>query len=88
MADRLNAELYVLNVERENIDSISAGKKQTIEEWKLLTNQFDASFVLEEAKGRKPADVIIEVAKDYRWRKFYLDNRLEQGGKKYEKALL
>ena len=59
MADRLNAELYVLNVERENIDSISAGKKQTIEEWKLLTNQ----FVLEEAKGRKPADVIIEVAK-------------------------
>ncbi|MED2029950.1 KdpD-like non-kinase potassium sensor [Bacillus thuringiensis] len=63
MADRLNAELYVLNVERENIDSISAGKKQTIEEWKSLTNQFDASFVLEEEKGRKPADVIIEVAK-------------------------
>ncbi len=63
MADRLNAELYVLNVERENIDSLSVGKKQTIEEWKALTNQFDASFVLEEAKGRKPADVIIEVAK-------------------------
>ena len=63
MADRLNAELYVLNVERENIDSISAGKKQTIEEWKSLTNQFDASFVLEEAKGRKTADVIIEVAR-------------------------
>ena len=38
-------------------------KKQTIEEWKSLTNQFDASFVLEEAKGRKPADVIIEVAR-------------------------
>ncbi|HDR7799949.1 KdpD-like non-kinase potassium sensor [Bacillus tropicus] len=63
MADRLNAELYVLNVERENIDSLSASKKQTIEEWKGLTNQFDASFVLEESKGRKPADVIIEVAK-------------------------
>ncbi|MDM5192171.1 KdpD-like non-kinase potassium sensor [Bacillus hominis] len=63
MADRLNAELYVLNVERENIDSLSVGKKQTIEEWKSLTNQFDANFVLEEAKGRKPADVIIEVAK-------------------------
>ncbi|QUW27279.1 KdpD-like non-kinase potassium sensor [Bacillus cereus] len=63
MADRLNAELYVLNVERENIDSLSASKKQTIEEWKALTNQFDARFVLEEAKGRKPADVIIEVAK-------------------------
>ncbi len=27
MADRLNAELYVLNVERENIDSISSWKK-------------------------------------------------------------
>lgn len=63
MADRLNAELYVLNVEREKIDSLSAGKKQTIEEWKSLTNQFDASFVLEEANRRKPADVIIEVAK-------------------------
>ncbi|KOS30366.1 histidine kinase [Bacillus anthracis] len=63
MADRLNAELYVLNVEREKIDSLSAGKKQTIEEWKSLTNQFDASLVLEEANGRKPADVIIEVAK-------------------------
>lgn len=63
MAARLNAELYVLNVERENIDSLSASKKQTIEEWKALTNQFDARFVLEEAKGRKPADVIIEVAK-------------------------
>ncbi|MDA2040475.1 KdpD-like non-kinase potassium sensor [Bacillus cereus] len=63
MADRLNAELYVLNVERENIDSLSASKKQTIEDWKALTNQFDARFVLEEAKGRKPADVIIEVAK-------------------------
>ncbi|MGF9936674.1 KdpD-like non-kinase potassium sensor [Bacillus anthracis] len=63
MADRLNAELYVLNVERENIDSLSTSKKQTIEDWKALTNQFDARFVLEEAKGRKPADVIIEVAK-------------------------
>ena len=62
MADRLNAELYVFNVERENIDSLQL-VKQTIEEWKALTNQFDASFVLEEAKGRKPADVIIEVAK-------------------------
>ncbi|MFV0975648.1 KdpD-like non-kinase potassium sensor [Bacillus paranthracis] len=63
MADRLYAELYVLNVERENIDSLSASKKQTIEEWKALTNQFDARFVLEESKGRKPADVIVEVAK-------------------------
>ncbi|WP_411469901.1 KdpD-like non-kinase potassium sensor [Bacillus thuringiensis] len=63
MADRLNAELYVLNVERENIDSLSASKKQTIEDWKVLTNQFDARFVLEESKGRKPADIIIEVAK-------------------------
>lgn len=30
MADRLNAELYVLNVERENIDSISAGKSRRL----------------------------------------------------------
>ena len=30
MADRLNAELYVLNVERENIDSLSAGKSRRL----------------------------------------------------------
>lgn len=63
MADRLNAELYVLNVEREKIESLSASKRQTIDEWKSLTNQFYATFLLEETKGRKPADVIIEVAK-------------------------
>ncbi|ENQ3077556.1 KdpD-like non-kinase potassium sensor [Bacillus cereus] len=64
MANRLNAELYVLNVERETIESISEAKKQVIEEWKALTNQFDATFLLEEAKGSKPADVIIKVAKE------------------------
>ncbi|MGI0534559.1 KdpD-like non-kinase potassium sensor [Bacillus pfraonensis] len=63
MADRLNAELYVLNVEREKIESLSVSKRQTIDEWQSLTNQFHATFLLEEAKGRKPADVIIEVAK-------------------------
>ncbi|MBC6971952.1 universal stress protein [Bacillus sp. Xin] len=63
MADRLNAELYVLNVERENIESLSASKRQTIDEWQSLTNQFHATFLLEEAKGRKPADIIIAVAK-------------------------
>ncbi|MEY8350047.1 KdpD-like non-kinase potassium sensor [Bacillus cereus] len=63
MADRLNAELYVLNVEREKIESLSASKRQTIDEWQSLTNQFYATFLLEEAKGRKPADVIIEVAR-------------------------
>ena len=30
MADRLNAELYVLNVERENIDSLSASKNKQL----------------------------------------------------------
>ena len=66
MADRLNAELYVLNVERENIDSISAGKKQTIEEWKSLTNQFDASFVLEEAKEESQRMLLLKLRKDYK----------------------
>lgn len=64
MANRLNAELYVLNVERETIESIAEAKKQVIEEWKALTNQFEATFLLEEAKGSKPADVIIKVAKE------------------------
>lgn len=30
MADRLNAELYVFNVERENIDSLSASKNKQL----------------------------------------------------------
>lgn len=63
MANRLNAELYVLNVERENIEFLSEAKKQVINEWEALTSQFDATFLLEEAKGNKPADTIIQVAK-------------------------
>ncbi|ABS20974.1 MULTISPECIES: KdpD-like non-kinase potassium sensor [Bacillus cereus group] len=63
MANRLNAELFVLNVERGNVESISAGRRQIIAEWKALTKQFEATFLLEEAKGRKPAAVMIEVAK-------------------------
>lgn len=62
MANRLNAELYVLNVERENIESLSEAKKRVIEEWRALTEQFDATFLLEEAKGYKPAHIIIKVA--------------------------
>lgn len=62
MANRLNAQLYVLHVERENVRSLSESKKRIIEEWRGLTHQFDATFLLEEAKGSKPANIIIEVA--------------------------
>ncbi|CAM4197329.1 histidine kinase [Bacillus manliponensis] len=64
MANRLNAELYVLNVERENIETLSEAKKRVIEEWRALTEQFDAMFLLKEAKGNKPANIIIQVAND------------------------
>lgn len=62
MANRLNAELYVLNVERENVKFLSEAKKRIVEEWRVLTHQFDATFLLEEAKGNKPANIIIKVA--------------------------
>ncbi|MFX3623622.1 MAG: KdpD-like non-kinase potassium sensor [Ectobacillus sp.] len=63
MANRLNADLYVLNVEAESIENLSEAKKRVISEWNVLTDQFKAVFMHEEARGRKPADVIIEVAK-------------------------
>jgi two-component system sensor histidine kinase KdpD len=63
MASRMNAELYILNVERGSLENLSGEKQQKISEWKALTAQFHATFLHEQANGRKPADVIIDIAK-------------------------
>ncbi|RTR26610.1 sensor histidine kinase KdpD [Robertmurraya yapensis] len=63
MANRLKAELYILNVTSENPEHFSLEKKRKIEQWQELAKQFHASFILEQQNNRKPSDVIIEVAK-------------------------
>jgi two-component system sensor histidine kinase KdpD len=65
MASRLKAELYILNVTAEAPETFTQEKKQKIEQWRLLGEQFEAAFLLERQNSRKPAKVIMEVAKKY-----------------------
>jgi two-component system sensor histidine kinase KdpD len=66
MASRLNADLYVLNVRMEGGDFNSASRNQTLKEWEDLVKQFGAIFIAEPSRGRKPADVIIDIANEYK----------------------
>ncbi|WP_078411262.1 KdpD-like non-kinase potassium sensor [Priestia abyssalis] len=65
MANRLKAELYILNVTNEGPEAFSQEKQQKIEQWMLLAEQFEATFLLERQYNRKPAKVIIDIAKKY-----------------------
>ncbi|MFB4472469.1 KdpD-like non-kinase potassium sensor [Oceanobacillus caeni] len=66
MANRLKADLYILNVKQNNTKQLSQKETEKIEYWKMLAEQFNATFILEEAKGRRPAKVIIDIAKYYK----------------------
>lgn len=66
MASRLNADLYVLNVRMEGGDFNSASRNQTLQEWEALAKQFGAMFIAEPSRGRKPADVIIDIAIEHK----------------------
>lgn len=63
MAHRMKAELYILNVTAEKRSDSSPVNEQKIKEWQMLAEQFNATIILEEKRSRKPAAVIIEVAK-------------------------
>ncbi|MGD6871861.1 KdpD-like non-kinase potassium sensor [Sutcliffiella horikoshii] len=65
MAHRLKAELYILNVSSEKTFETSSIKEQKNREWKILAQQFNAKLIFEESQNRKPAKVIIDVAKQY-----------------------
>ncbi|WP_141432248.1 KdpD-like non-kinase potassium sensor [Bacillus sp. 03113] len=65
MANRLKADLFILNIASEDMDSFNQEKRQKIQQWKILADQFNAEFLLEEQGKRKPAEVIIEIAKKY-----------------------
>ncbi|MDT9025057.1 KdpD-like non-kinase potassium sensor [Rossellomorea yichunensis] len=65
MAHRLKAELYILNITSERLSHADHVREQKIKEWKMLAEQFNATLIFEEQQNRKPAAVIIEVAKKY-----------------------
>ncbi|WRP05693.1 KdpD-like non-kinase potassium sensor [Rossellomorea aquimaris] len=65
MAHRLKAELYILNITAERLSHADHVREQKIKEWKMLAEQFNATLIFEEQQNRKPAAVIIEVAKKY-----------------------
>lgn len=65
MAHRLKAELYILNVSSEKLSETSSIKEQKNREWKILAQQFNAKLIFEESQNRKPAKVIIDVAKQH-----------------------
>ncbi|WP_341962720.1 KdpD-like non-kinase potassium sensor [Planococcus maritimus] len=65
MANRLNAELYILNVTDGPREAFSPIKEEKVKQWKELAEQFNAKFIIEEKNSRKPEVVIIDVAKRF-----------------------
>lgn len=66
MAHRLKAELYILNIASEGEASYSLEKQQKVKQWRMLADEFKAHFIIEIKANRKPADVIVDVAKKKR----------------------
>ncbi|MDP4083990.1 MAG: KdpD-like non-kinase potassium sensor [Bacillota bacterium] len=62
MSNRLKADLFILNVTKENTNTFNESKKQIIKQWRLLAEQFNAKFILIENTNRKPAYYIINTA--------------------------
>ncbi|RIW31356.1 sensor histidine kinase KdpD [Bacillus salacetis] len=63
MANRMKAELYILNVTSEKLSDAGQLKEKKVNDWRLLAEQFNAKLIFEERGKRKPAAVIIEAAK-------------------------
>jgi two-component system sensor histidine kinase KdpD len=61
IAHRLNAELYILHIKPSGHQN-----EKVISEWKNLAEQFDATFIIQEAKSRKVAQQIVEVCRQYK----------------------
>lgn len=66
MANRLKADLYILNVKQSDTKQLSQEEREKDEFWKVLANQFNATFIQKDANGRKPAKVIVDIAKNYK----------------------
>ncbi|TCP70721.1 KdpD-like non-kinase potassium sensor [Baia soyae] len=60
IANRLNAELYILHIRSHK------SNPKTIQEWKQLAEQFGASFIVQKAKSRKVAQQMVEVCRQHK----------------------
>lgn len=65
MANRLKAHLYILNVTKDSQETFSQEKREKTEQWRSLSSQFNAVFLLEQQNSRKPAQVIIDIANQH-----------------------
>jgi two-component system, OmpR family, sensor histidine kinase KdpD len=65
IANRLNAELYVLNVWSDHRSAISQEQRKRMRNWKKLAVEFNAHFILERSRQRKIPQVITDVAKKF-----------------------
>ncbi|GGE73528.1 KdpD-like non-kinase potassium sensor [Priestia taiwanensis] len=63
MANRLNAELYIVTVERDAIEDMSQVKREIVSKWEKLSKQFHATFLIEKMSHRTAAKAISDIAK-------------------------
>ncbi|WP_211655649.1 KdpD-like non-kinase potassium sensor [Planococcus alpniumensis] len=64
MANRLNADLYILTVADDH-EPLSNAKSEKIKQWMELAEQFNATFILEKRNNKKPEAIIIDIANKY-----------------------
>jgi two-component system sensor histidine kinase KdpD len=65
IANRLNADLYVLNVLSDHRGVITQEQRKRIRSWKKLAVEFSACFILERSRQRKIPQVITDIAKEH-----------------------
>ncbi|RKD73388.1 universal stress protein family protein [Sinobaca qinghaiensis] len=64
IAKSFDAPLHVITVENSREDEDYLENQQNHEEWKRLSDEYNADFIIEPANGRKVAEVIVDVAKE------------------------
>ncbi|MFC0561893.1 KdpD-like non-kinase potassium sensor [Halalkalibacter alkalisediminis] len=65
MANRLKADLYILNVLNDKQGFIDEVHRKRIKQWRKLTHEFKATFLVERTKERKVSEVIIDTVNQY-----------------------
>lgn len=65
MAQRLKAELFILNVLPDENHIVHLEREKKLREWKILAEQFNATFIVEKQGRCSPAEIIILTAKSF-----------------------
>lgn len=66
IANRLNADLYILHIRPKRDHRFNEQDEKAIQEWKQLADQFGATFIVQEATSRKVAQQIVDVCRQYK----------------------